>query len=397
MFFVLILGVLQLFTILSQQYGTSARDLLCHNTDVHQKTIMTTTELETQTTPLNENLAPTEPETRRYPSANNSDAPTEFEGVKARAFEPYSHPIPCFEPEKDWREHQGEFSQTGLLFVKPYKTGSSTASGLNLRIARNVAARQQQGFDICKARSDHVWASQYADRQLDQSFLWTVIRNPTTRIVSQFFHFSVSRGKMEPTDRNFINYVTKTGPMNMIHDYYLKSLSMQDYQSNVTDPVSTADRILEAYNFIGITERMDESAVVLAMLLNVPIGDLLYLTAKGHGGYDDAGGRNDKVCTFIWPSFVSSGMKIFLESDDWKEKSHWDDVLYQAANRSLDLTIDKLGRESFYDNVALYEKAKRLSEDRCLHRVTFPCSEGGDFTPSDQTNCLWKDSGTFIC
>jgi hypothetical protein len=58
--------------------------------------------------------------------------------------------------------------------------------------------------------------------------------------------------------------------------------------------------ILTTYYFVGITERMYESAVVLSMLLNVPLGDLLYLTAKRHGGYDDAGSRNGSQCTFIW-------------------------------------------------------------------------------------------------
>lgn len=394
-FFVLILGCLQLFTILSQQYGTNARELICRNMEVQQKNVLhaldTAEPAADSFQDKNETVSQiAKPETPFI----DSEGPIEFEGVRARAFLPYDHPPPCFEPDEDWRFHQSDPAQTGFLFVKPFKTGSSTASGLNLRIARNVATRLEKDFDVCKARSDHVWASgKYADRLREQSFMWTVVRNPTSRIVSQFFHFRVSRGKIEPTDRNFINYVTKTGPIDMIHDYYLNALSLEEYKRGTTDPVATANHILEAYDFVGITERMDESAVALAMILNVPIGDLLYLTAKGHGGYDDGGGRTDNVCTFIWPSFVSSGMQAFLESDEWKEKSHWDTVFYQAANRSLDLTIDKLGREKFYRNVAMYERARQRSEQVCLHHVTFPCSEGGDFTPAEWTSCLWKDSG----
>ncbi|GKY99308.1 hypothetical protein MPSEU_000885900 [Mayamaea pseudoterrestris] len=394
-FFVLILGSLQLIAILTQVYGTNARDLLCQSMNVQRKTIASNEikEKASETTAITEleQLLP-----RRYP-VSDSNATTNFEGVQARAFTPYEHPVPCFEPEQDWKLRQSDASQTGFLFVKPFKTGSSTASGLNLRIARNVAARDQQhDFDVCKARSDHVWANaKYYDRLPDKSFLWTIVRHPTARVVSQFFHFRVSRAKSEPTDRNFIAYMT-TGPIDMIHDYYLGSLSLQDYKRGETDPVATANHILKEYNFVGITERMDESAIALAMLLNVPIGDLLYLTAKGHGGYDDAGGRDGNVCTFIWPSFVSSGMQAYLDSDDWKEKSHWDTILYDAANRSLDLTIDKLGRERFYDNVAVYKQAKRLSEERCLHNVTFPCSEGGDYTPDEETSCLWKDSGWLL-
>lgn len=385
---------------------------MCRGIDVHEK--IGTSEVYTlnrsdipsasseavsETTTLDQSsgIAPMTEDTKEDFPSIESNIPTLFEGIQARAFQAYKNPAPCFDPDDDWEYRQSHPSRTGFIFVKPYKTGSSTCSGLNLRIARNVAKRQNKNYTICKARSDHVWASnKYADRLNDKSFMWSVVRDPTARIVSQFFHFVVSRGKTEPTDSNFIGYITKNGPLDLIRDYYLKALSLNGFQRGSNDPAKTANKIFEDYDFIGITERMDESAVALAMLLNVPIGDLLYLTAKGHGGYDDAGGRDSKICTFIWPSFVSSGMQKYLDSDDWKEKSHWDTAFYRAANRSLDLTIDKIGRKKFYENVALYEEARKLSLERCLHHVTFPCSEGGDYTPSDKTSCLWKDSGKAV-
>jgi hypothetical protein len=42
-----------------------------------------------------------------------------------------------------------------------------------------------------------------------------------------------------------------------------------------------------SYDFIAITERMDESAVELQMLLGLPLADVLYLNAKTSGGYED--------------------------------------------------------------------------------------------------------------
>ena len=77
---------------------------------------------------------------------------TNFSGILARSFEPWAHPLPCFEPELDWQaiELQNSPAETGFLFVKPYKTGSSTTSGINLRIARNVAARNEANFGICR-------------------------------------------------------------------------------------------------------------------------------------------------------------------------------------------------------------------------------------------------------
>ena len=49
------------------------------------------------------------------------------------------------------------------------------------------------------------------------------------------------------------------------------------------------NEILAEYDYIGITERMEESAVALAMLLDLPLGDVLYLNAKQNGGYDEGG------------------------------------------------------------------------------------------------------------
>jgi hypothetical protein len=295
----------------------------------------------------------------------------------------------------------------GFLFLKAFKTGSSTSSGVNLRMARNVARRHQQqqddkdnnDFEICRSRFDHAWASErYATRKVDDSFLWSVIRSPAQRLVSQFFHFKVSRNKMEPSDQNFIEYIrssAKDAQNNMVYDYYLGALSTVHYKpgksTSISQKVETANRILTDYDFIGITERMDESFVALSMLNGLALADIIYLKAKGKGGFDDGGGRDGNTCTYIWPSFVSDGMQDFFETEEWKEMIHWDSVLYQAANRSLDLTIDQLGRPEFEQELAKYQHAKQIVHDRCLPVTVFPCSAGGKV--SRQTDCIWRDSG----
>ena len=82
-----------------------------------------------------------------------------------------------------------------------------------------------------------------------------------------------------------------------------------------------------------------------------------------------------------------------LQSDEWHKASKWDRALHQAANRSLDLTIDKLGRQKFQRYLDIYRQASQLAQSRCLPHVTFPCSAEGVPTPEGETDCLWKDSG----
>jgi hypothetical protein len=327
---------------------------------------------------------------------------TNFSGVVARAYKPWpaESPLPCFPAETEWDSMKVQFSPSkkGFLYLKPYKTASSTASGVNLRIARNVARRQKGDIEICKTRFDHgpdyyPGTTLFKDRDPTKSFLWTIIRDPTSRAVSHFFHFEVSRKKIEPSDWNFIDLLRQKNPM---QDYYYRALyPLTKFRREKNHPVKAANVILNNYNFIGITERLDESLVVLMMQLDLKIADILYLSAKGRGGYDDAGGTGadgtGKVCTYIWPSFVSPGMKQYFDNDEWKDNIKYDMLLYEAVNRSLDMTIDKLGRDKFNENLAKFQDAQNKAVAKCLLTAVFPCDTRGIF--HNQTDCLWNDSG----
>jgi hypothetical protein len=274
--------------------------------------------------------------------------------------------------------------------VKEMKTGSSTATGINLRIARNVARRYFPQFKICKLRNDHATADklEYNLRDRKKSFLWTIVRDPIKRAVSQFFHFQVSRNKVEPTDQNFQDWIQKDQWM---HRYYLRTLSVepQAFWEPSYDPVAAANQILQEYDFIGVTERMDESAVALQLLLGLKTGDVLYVNAKNSGGFDD--GASDRGCVYIVPSFISLGMKEFFQSNIWKLLTATDTFLHQAANRSLDLTIQRLGKERFEAALKRFRFAQSRIKTECLPTVAFPCTASGE--KIEQPNCFWGDSG----
>ena len=73
-----------------------------------------------------------------------------FDGVRARAFEKWDTniSIPCLRPEPDWTSQKVQTapSTTGLLMVKCYKTGSTTAASVMLRIAHNVARARNKAI-----------------------------------------------------------------------------------------------------------------------------------------------------------------------------------------------------------------------------------------------------------
>ena len=336
-------------------------------------------------------------------SPNNNTLPTQFDGVFARAFPlwPPHWRLPCFPAEETWYSSYTLRTPAyqGFLFVKPMKTGGSTAVGVHLRIARNVARKQQPmtypNMSMCQTRHDHSGAAQlgFAFRDRQQSFLWTILRDPTSRAISEFFHFEVSRNKVEPTDANFIHWIRYSGYYD-IDRYYLRVLGLVPPMEVYNDPIATANHILQNYDFIGITERMEESMVVLQLLLNVTTADILYLNAKNQGRFDD-GGFN-YTCVLVQPSYVSPGLQnVFRYSEEWHNMTYEDTLLYQAANRSLDLTIDHtIGRERFDVALRKFRHAQRIIYDQCSSTAIYPCSPGGVFQPElAYEDCLWHDSG----
>lgn len=319
----------------------------------------------------------------------------EVEGITPRNFDPWpaNKSLPCFEAEENWvsMDIQRKPSQVGFLYLKPYKTGSSTGSGINLRISRNVA--KQFGYNMCKLRFEHgpdgtPGITLFRNRSHEDSFLWTVLREPTARSISAFFHFGVSRLRIEPTNENFLGYIN-----NITQDYYLDALYTEKrfLGRHVDNPIEVCNSILKEFNFIGITERMDESAVALMMLLNLNLNDILYLSAKVKGGYDDGGGKYG--CTIIQPSFVTPEMEKYFASKKWKNRMKYEVALYDAANKSLDMTIDALGRIKFEENLAAFRNVAKIASDTCAEVTKFPCDEWGRKRDKKETDCLWNDSG----
>lgn len=322
-------------------------------------------------------------------ASDASDAALARDGAVPRAFPVYPHPFPCLPPDEGWLKTSVLRSPTteGFLFAKEMKAGSSTAAGVAIRVAQKEAMRAGTGWEACKARFDHAYAHRmkFGERDRTKSFLWTVVREPDRRATSQFFHFEVSRKKVEPTDENFKHYLL----MDMSFDnQYLQTLSTTDYMGAAANHTGHVNGILADYDFVGVTERMDESLVVLSMLLNLELSDVLYLSAKGSGSFDGAGLDE---CQYIVPAFVSPGMRDFFANDEqWEMLTRGDALLHRAARRSLDLTIDALGRDAFEVKLAEYKRLKGLVEERCAGKVTLPCDAGG--RRNEPNGCVWMDS-----
>ena len=136
---------------------------------------------------------------------------------------------------------------------------------------------------------------------------------------------------------------------------------------------------LTKYDFIAVTDRMDESLVAMALLMGVPVSDVLVTSSKVAGGqyqFVHLPG-NEFKCISTVPSYVNPGVKKFLESDKWKAPNWGDYLLHKAASLSLDRTIEAIGRERFKRALLEYQKLRELEEMHCAPNVKFPCSDEG--------------------
>lgn len=323
-----------------------------------------------------------------HASASSTSGPQPYSGP-ARVFPVYPHEFPCAKSDGVSRGPTTE----GFLYIKEMKTASTTLAGVTLRICRNVAQRKYRrdpNQNPCRARYFHLRARIFVNRNRSKSFLWTMLRDPNERMVSKFFHIAVSRENYSPTLDDFVKYYHTYKTWIMDQAYYLKTLGLKKVHPR--DPeyyVNETMETLQGFDFIGITERLDESLVVLQLLLGLETGDLLYIDSKMSGSFEFI--PKTHQCHYITPKFTTSEWRKYLSSDEWEKYTKADTLFYQAANKSLDLTIDALGRNVVDRNIQKLQFAQALAQERCGD-VGAACNEDGELQ-QPHANCLYQDAG----
>jgi hypothetical protein len=148
--------------------------------------------------------------------------------------------------------------------------------------------------------------------------------------------------------------------------------------------------IMTEYDFIGVTERLDETLIVFMLLLHLPMSDILNYSSKIQG--DLFSRQVGQPCVRLQRSRLTSNMTAFLESPECKAKVESYGRLYRVANASLDRTIDSLGRAMVAAELGRFKKAQAVVNERCRGRVVMPCDEKGQlYRPVHETGCFIED------
>lgn len=311
-------------------------------------------QLETQQQPQEQQEQPNEQQQQQQQQQQQPES--QEQQAPGRAFTPWDRsagPFPCIIEDNNKQAEENKKSNEGIIYIKVPKTSSSTLARITTRIAAREARRAgYSNTTICKLALDpmvHHKASELQLMQRDKmkSFLWTVIRDPSSRAVSHF-GMRVRMGEVELSAESFMKDLeTNRGFVPNVQLGYLALNENDVYKSNKSNYPQVVAQIMNQYNFIGTYERLYESLVVLSMIIGADVNDVLF---------DYLPTTLSRCGSLEQPDWLTAEMQEFLKSDRWRQRELGDFTLYDAVNRSLDLTIEHLGRKNFEETMARFNK-----------------------------------------
>lgn len=295
--------------------------------------------------------------------------------------------------EKSFENHHWQ----GLLLVKVPKAASSTSAGLALRIGNRTN---------CAVQWEHREGINYVNRS-QTSFLFGSVRRPASRNLSSVWFFMIAPLGIEPTDNNIIRslHTHRGGKTKGKGGFQFVYLSLEPIEprsvwtphspTHVINPPAVhrqIQRLLEGYDFMIVVERMDESLTALALLTGLSLADVLVTSSKVAGSYLLVRvGKDAGQCRRQLKGTLSEGVKNYTESDEWLAMNYADEILFRAANASLDRTIESLGRDRFNRKLEEFLRLKERVLMVCGSRLGFGCSDQGE--PLADEQCYLRDFG----
>eukprot|EP00931_Biecheleriopsis_adriatica_P022945 TRINITY_DN14612_c0_g1_i1.p1 TRINITY_DN14612_c0_g1~~TRINITY_DN14612_c0_g1_i1.p1 ORF type:complete len:272 (+),score=4.13 TRINITY_DN14612_c0_g1_i1:494-1309(+) len=200
----------------------------------------------------------------------------------------------------------------------------------------------------------------------------TFVREPIERALSQYYHLQVSRRHKSTSSQAVIQWFKKIGGGEMV-SYIRRNRSHDPYV------------IVGEYDFIGVTERMQESMVVLKHILGLPsLCDVLYLSAKNSSGPPHKDNKGFEFIPHVPFHQQPTEVQQFVASPKNRRKMLPDSRLYAAANAALDRWIHELGTDVVSQQVIQFNEL--------LSKARIQCAGATSLT-SDTATCYWNDNG----
>jgi hypothetical protein len=301
--------------------------------------------------------------------------------IPSRIWPIWEGPFPCF-PGKSTQLFQEKPSSTGLIYLQSNVVEESPLlAGIALRISHRRA--RDEPFNACKLQFGHQWNSQ---RNEHQSFAFAFVGDPAQRATTSFYRHMISELRNEPRDLLFQSYCRGIGA----GDFFLYNVAARQWNVTAGDKEEdVVDKILSSIDFVGVEERLDESLVVLKLLLGLDLKDILYIFNHVQTGYFL--GKKGK-CYYSIPPYVSPSMKQWFENAPlWRKRVSGEELLHKAAMNSLDRTIQALGPEVVQQELGAFVRLQELAVETCAAFVELPCDVNGAQSWDSLSSCRYLE------
>lgn len=300
-------------------------------------------------------------------------------------FPSWNGDFPCYLDEAGYYRGKfpnGGYNTKGIFFVRNGKAASSTLVGITHHIAMRHKDPEMNEDEKCLVQAHHhnAFELSYRYRDRTKSFLFTFIRDPAERILSEYFYHNVAGHGENATSASIKKALVKS----RVQYTYLRTQSDEYYEEKNFTVAEMVEDILHDYDFIGLVERFDESLVIMRLLLGLDAKDILYVSGKKSGSYS----RFGEKCKFVPHHYKTPEVEDYLESEEWKEKSKVDYALIEALESSYEATINSIGRKKFEKALKEHKKLLKKIELKC--NDVYKCSDTGE---PKQGDCLWGDIG----
>lgn len=257
--------------------------------------------------------------------------------------------------------------QSNLIFIKVQKCSSSTFAG----IVRSIAAHRglwgaHSSFWLYVASrvpslQPGIWANHGSLQSLQPSLekltqpymLWTFLRQPGSRCMSKFYHFRVSRGGKESSVENKLTT--------------LKWCRNKLYTATRSHNDESAESVIKRYDFIGLTERFDESLIALRHKYGLALKDIAYMPSKS-SRLNKRDYQGYKMLEHPPLSQEPAEVRRFINSKVFLRQNKMDLELWNRANASLDRALASI--HGWREELRLLRELVNHAARRCSYR---PC------------------------
>ncbi|EGD78200.1 hypothetical protein PTSG_09077 [Salpingoeca rosetta] len=279
------------------------------------------------------------------------------------------------------------FNNASIAFVRYFKVGGTTMSGLMLGMKRTynkqiviptTSIAREPFYSVYHYSACNIFMRVNRFGPKHPWLRISLVREPQAAVLSAFYHFCLTRSNCRGVESQFPKDVDRSSDEFKLAYLAAHRTSAAEYLApcglrvNASDgSASQAHAIVATYHLVAVNERYLESLLVFRHLFDLTFHDILHFPAKKfkQGEKDDYG-----LPAPARPETESEAVVGFLEKLANTTLAA-DTALHRAAVARLDEHIDTLGQKKIADEKAFFEKALACAREQCADQQHSDCME----------------------